>query len=57
MNTGRAVAVVSALLAIASLVVAWNQNNSNPLISIFLKKLNEVLDLTGEDIHGFSLEG
>lgn len=40
-----------------SLVVAWNQNNYNPLISIFLKKLNEVLDLTGEDIHGFSLEG
>ena len=40
-----------------SLVVAWNQNNYNPLISIFLKKLNEVLGLTDEDVHGFSLEG
>ena len=40
-----------------SLVVAWNQNNYNPLISVFLKKLNEVLGLADEDVHGFSLEG
>lgn len=39
-----------------SLVVAWNQNNYNPLISIFLKKLNEILDLETEDIHGINLD-
>lgn len=38
-----------------SLVVAWNQNNYNPLISVFLKKLNETLGLTQEDIHGCGL--
>lgn len=39
-----------------SLVVAWNQYDYNPLIPAFLKKLNEVMGLGGEDIHGFSLE-
>lgn len=39
-----------------SLVVAWNQNNYNPLISVFLKKMNEVLGLENEDIHGVDLE-
>lgn len=34
-----------------SLVVAWNQNNYNPLISVFLQKMNEVLHLEQEDIH------
>lgn len=35
-----------------SLVVAWNQNNYNPLISVFLKKMNEILGLEGEDVYG-----
>lgn len=39
-----------------SLVVAWNQNNYNPLISVFLKKMNEVLGLENEDIHGVDIE-
>lgn len=39
-----------------SLVLAWNQNNYNPLIEVFLKKMNEILGLEGEDIHGSSLE-
>lgn len=38
-----------------SLVVAWNQHNYNPLIEVFLKKMNEVLGLENEDIHGMSL--
>lgn len=36
-------------------VVAWNQNNYNPLISIFLKKMNEVLKLENEDLHGLCM--
>lgn len=40
-----------------SLVAAWNQNNYNPLIEVFLKKMNEILDLEGEDLHGMALEG
>ena len=39
-----------------SLVVAWNQNNYNPLISVFLKNMNQVLGLEHEDIHGANLE-
>lgn len=39
-----------------SLVLAWNQNNYNPLIAVFLKKLNAVLDLEGEDLHGAALD-
>ena len=39
-----------------SLVVAWNQNNYNPLISVFLKKMNEVLHLENEDIHGATFD-
>lgn len=39
------------------LVVAWNQNNYNPLIEVFVKKMNEILKLEGEDLHGFSLDG
>ena len=39
-----------------SLVVAWNQNNYNPLISVFLKKMNDVLHLEAEDIHGIGLD-
>ncbi len=35
-----------------SLVVAWNQNNYNPLIAVFLKKLNEIMHLEEEDVHG-----
>ncbi len=38
-----------------SLVVAWNQHNYNPLISVFVKALNEVMGLTGEDLHGLTL--
>lgn len=34
------------------LVVAWNQNNYNPLISVFLKKMNEIMHLEEEDVHG-----
>ncbi|MCR5666550.1 MAG: LysR family transcriptional regulator [Eubacterium sp.] len=34
-----------------SLVIAWHQNNYNPLIAEFLKKLNEVMDIEGEDLH------
>lgn len=39
-----------------SLVVAWNQNNYNPLISVFLKKMNDILHLENEDIHGAGLD-
>ena len=39
-----------------SLVVAWNQNNYNPLISVFLKNMNQVLGLENEDIHGANLD-
>ena len=39
-----------------SLVVAWNQNNFNPLISVFLKKMDEILKLENEDIHGLSID-
>lgn len=39
-----------------SLVIAWNQNNYNPLISVFLKNMNQVLGLENEDIHGMSLD-
>ena len=35
-----------------SLVLVWNQNNYNPLISVFIKKMNDVMGLEGEDIHG-----
>ena len=38
-----------------SLVVAWNKHNYNPLIEVFLRKMNEVLSLDDEDIHGVSL--
>ncbi len=39
-----------------SLVMAWNQHNYNPLIEVFLKKINEILHLENEDVHGVSLE-
>lgn len=39
-----------------SLVLAWNQNNYNPLIAVFLKKMNAVLDLEDEDLHGAALD-
>lgn len=39
-----------------SLVLAWNQNNYNPLIAVFLKKMNDVLGLENEDLHGTSLD-
>lgn len=39
-----------------SLVVAWNQNNYNPLISVFLKKMNDILHLENEDVHGAGLD-
>lgn len=39
-----------------SLVFAWNQHNYNPLISEFLKKLNSILDLENEDLHGASID-
>jgi DNA-binding transcriptional LysR family regulator len=39
-----------------SLVIAWNQGNYNPLISVFLKKMNEILGLEDEDLHGGNLE-
>ena len=39
-----------------SLVVAWNQNNYNPLIAVFLKKMNDVLGLEDEELHGAVLE-
>lgn len=39
-----------------SLVLAWNQNNYNPLIAVFIKKMNEVLGLEDEDIHGNMLD-
>lgn len=38
------------------LVMAWHQNNYNPLIEIFLEKMNEILGLEGEDIHGLSID-
>ncbi len=38
-----------------SLVAAWNQHNYNPLIEVFLKKMNEILHLENEDIHGISI--
>lgn len=40
-----------------SLVVAWNQNNYNPLISVFLKSMNQVLGLEKEDVHGIPVNG
>lgn len=39
-----------------SLVLVWNQNNYNPLIAVFLKKMNDVLGLEKEDLHGASLD-
>ncbi|MCU6760902.1 HTH-type transcriptional regulator gltC [uncultured Roseburia sp.] len=39
-----------------SLVIAWNQNNYNPLLSVFIKKMNEILGTEEEDIHGAGLE-
>ncbi len=39
-----------------SLVMAWNQHNYNPLIEVFLKKINEILDLEDEDVHGVVIE-
>lgn len=39
-----------------SLVMAWNQHNYNPLIEVFLKKVNEILHLENEDVHGVSIE-
>lgn len=39
-----------------SLVAAWNQHNYNPLIEVFLKKMNEVLGIEDEDIHGISID-
>lgn len=39
-----------------SLVLAWNQNNYNPLIAVFIKKMNDVLGLEGEDLHGAALD-
>ncbi|MCI9149025.1 MAG: LysR family transcriptional regulator [Lachnospiraceae bacterium] len=39
------------------LVAAWNQNNYNPLIEAFLRKMNEILGLEEEDIHGMSIDG
>lgn len=39
-----------------SLVVAWNQNNYNPLIAVFLKKMNDILGLENEDLHGTVLD-
>lgn len=38
------------------LVAAWNQNNYNPLIEVFLRKMNEILDLNNEDIHGTNID-
>lgn len=35
-----------------SLVLCWNQHNYNPLIAVFLQKMNEVLGLEDEEIHG-----
>ena len=37
-----------------SMVVCWNQQNYNPMISVFVKKMNEVLDLNNEELHGIS---
>lgn len=34
-----------------SLVVSWNNMNQNPLIPVFIKKLNEVLNIKEEIIH------
>lgn len=39
-----------------SLVIAWNRHNYNPLIEVFLKKMNEVLGIENEDIHECSAE-
>lgn len=39
-----------------SLVAAWNQHNYNPLIEVFLKKMNEILGIENEDIHGMSID-
>lgn len=35
-----------------SLVLVWNQNNYNPLISVFVKKMNAVMGLEDEELHG-----
>ena len=35
-----------------SMVVCWNQKNYNPLIAVFVKKMNEVLGLEDEKLHG-----
>lgn len=37
-----------------SLVIAWHRNNYNPLISVFLDKLNEVMHLEHEDVYGIN---
>lgn len=37
-----------------SMVVCWNQQNYNPMISVFVKKMNEVLHLNDEELHGIS---
>ena len=34
-----------------SLVAAWSQENTNSLIPIFMKKLNEVMDIESEGVH------
>lgn len=39
-----------------SLVMAWNQHNYNPLIEVFIKKINEILHLENEDIHGVTID-
>lgn len=39
-----------------SLVMAWNQHNYNPLIEVFIKKINDILHLESEDIHGVTID-
>lgn len=39
-----------------SIVAAWMKNNYNPLIEVFLKKMNEVLKLDNIDLHGESID-
>ncbi len=39
-----------------SMVVCWNQQNYNPMIEVFIKKMNEVLDLEDEDLHGLAMK-
>lgn len=39
-----------------SLVLAWNQNNYNPLIGVFVQKMNDVLGIYDEELHSPEIE-